>query len=215
MITTLKTKTTQEDVYPNIQTSNIPDSGVTASKIAPSAVTANKIDSGAVTEAKLSSNSVTSAKIASSAVTSTKLATNAVSETKIANGAVTDAKIASVSGTKVRDDSIEVQKLHLRRFSFDKSDTQLTYNQLYARLHDIFKNGQVLEMYREEFEEYPYDTHFELSIGYSNPQGEIYIRFNGTTYTIAQDTDLTNFLNGAGGNFTFRIIYIDGLKDIQ
>lgn len=215
MITTLKTKNTQEDVYPNIQTSNIPDSGVTSAKIASSAISASKIGSGAVTEAKIGGSAVTAPKIATGAVTPTKIADYAVTETKIASEAVTDAKIASVSGTKVRDDSIQVQKLQLRRFSFDKSDTQLTWSQLYARLHDIFKNGQVLEMYREDFEEVPYDTHFELSIGFSNPQGEIYIRFDGTTHTIDDDNTLTAFLNGDGASFTFYIIYIYGLKDIQ
>ena len=215
MITTLKTKTTQEDVYPNIQSSNIPNNAVTSAKIVSAAVSSAKIATSAVTDTKIATGAVTETKIATGAVTQTKIADGAVTDTKIATGAVTNDKIVSVNGTKVYDDSVQVQKLQLRRYAFDKSYTQLTFSQLATAIQTIFRDGQVLETYREDYGETPYDTHYELSIGYSATQGEIYIRFDGTTNTIDGDASLTTFLNGVGTDFTFFIIYIDGLKDIQ
>lgn len=216
MITTLKTKTTQEDVYPNIQTSNIPDSGVTSAKIAPSAISASKIGSGAVTEVKIGGSAVTTTKIAPGAVTETKIANNAVTEAKIASGAVTDAKIDSVNGTKIYTDSIQAQKLQLRRFTLDK-DYDGGFNALLTTLQRIFKNQQVLEQYREEYGENPYDTHHtDVAFGYSITQSEIYIRVDGVTHTIADDTSLTAFFaTGYGEGWSFSIISIYGFKDIQ
>lgn len=216
MITTLKTKNTQEDVYPNIQTSNIPDSGVTSAKIASSAISASKIGSGAVTEPKIGGSAVTTTKIATGAVTTTKIADNAVTDAKIANGAVTDAKIASVSGTKVYDDSIQAQKLQLRRFTLDK-DYDGGFSALVTTLQSIFKNSQVLEQYREEYGENPYDTHHtDVAFGYSITQNEVYIRVDGVTHTIIDDASLTTFFtSGYGEGWSFSIIYIYGFKDIQ
>ena len=216
MITTLKTKNTQEDVYPNIQTANIPDEGVTSAKLAPNSVTASKIAATSVTEPKIASNSVTSTKIATSAITSGKLAPNSVTETKIANSAVTDAKISGVNGTKIFDDSIQVQKLQLSRFTLDK-DYDGGFNALITTLQRIFKNSQVLEQYREEYGENPYDTHqTDVAFGYSITQSEVYIRVDGVTHTIVDDPSLTAFFaTGYGEGWSFSIIYIYGLKDIQ
>ena len=101
------------NVYPNIQTQNIPDSAVVTAKIADSAITAVKLATGSVTTAKIDSNSVTSGKIATGAVTEGKIAIGAVTESKIADGAVTTAKIANgaVTTAKIADGAVTWAKI--------------------------------------------------------------------------------------------------------
>lgn len=95
IITTLHPKDTVSDnLYPNIKTENIPNSGVTTAKINDSAVTTAKLNDGSVTTAKLNDASVSTIKLVDSAVTSSKITDNAVTTAKIANGSITPGKLA-------------------------------------------------------------------------------------------------------------------------
>lgn len=97
IITTLKTTTNQDNVYPNIKTNNIPDSGVTTQKIADNAVTSNKIPDGSITELKLANYCVDENNIINGAVSERCLDSEAVTNSKIAPGAVRGDRI-SVQG---------------------------------------------------------------------------------------------------------------------
>ena len=81
------------NVYPNIQSTNIPSDAVTTAKIADDAVTTDKIADDAITTAKILDMAVTEEKIADDAVTTDKIDTGAVTSDKIASNAVTYGKI--------------------------------------------------------------------------------------------------------------------------
>ena len=97
IITTLKTTTNQDNVYPNIKTNNIPDSGVTTQKIADNAVTTNKFADNAVTTIKILDGNITTNKIADNAVTTAKIADSAVTTAKIADNNITHQKLGNNS----------------------------------------------------------------------------------------------------------------------
>lgn len=111
--TTLKTRTNQDNVFPNIHTANIPDGGVTTAKIANNGVTTAKIADSNVTTAKVADSAVTTAKIADSNVTTAKIADGAVTRNKIALGAIGYNQIedGAISGDKIPDESISGSKL--------------------------------------------------------------------------------------------------------
>lgn len=102
------------EVYPNIESQNIP--------------------SGAVTETKIGTNAVTTGKLANSAVNSNKLADGAIISTKLADGAVTTNKIAdnSISNAKMQFDSVGTSNIVNYAVTTDKlapssvSDGQLS-----------------------------------------------------------------------------------------
>lgn len=111
--TTLKTRTNQDNVFPNIHTANIPDGGVTTPKIADHAVTGLKIADQSITNTKLADSGVTTPKIADSNVTTPKLADGSVTKDKIALGAVGYNQIEDgiIFGDKIPDESISGSKL--------------------------------------------------------------------------------------------------------
>lgn len=125
------------NVYPNIQSQNIPTGAVTAVKIANDAVTTAKINGQAVTTAKLANNAVsedkidnaavTTAKLAASAVTTAKLDSSAVTTPKIADGAVTTPKIAGGAVTHAKLNLVTVNlKTYLTENNFDGTVHHLT-----------------------------------------------------------------------------------------
>ena len=59
---------TSVEVYPNIESQNIPNLAVTSAKIADSSVLTTKIADGAVTSAKIANNAITSNLIQNGAV---------------------------------------------------------------------------------------------------------------------------------------------------
>lgn len=101
IITTLKTHTNQDTVYPNIRAENIPDSSISATKIQDGAVSSAKIASGAIQHSNLGSNVVDNDNLADRSVSQDKLVNASVGTDQLADGAVTGAKIAS--GTISRD----------------------------------------------------------------------------------------------------------------
>ena len=109
---TLREKDNPENnVFPNIRTGNIPDSGVTTAKINDGAITSAKIASSAVTSAKIGSNAVTTGKIADSAITNGKLANSSVSLSKlgISNGTLPTALLQIDNSLlhNMNDDGVE------------------------------------------------------------------------------------------------------------
>ena len=63
-ITTLKAKTSGDDVYPNILAQNIPSSAIDDTKIANDSITTAKLQDGAVTADKIANGTITSNKLA-------------------------------------------------------------------------------------------------------------------------------------------------------
>ena len=63
-ITTLKAKTSGDDVYPNILAQNIPSSAVSEDKIADGAISTDKVQDGAVTGSKIANGTITGNKLA-------------------------------------------------------------------------------------------------------------------------------------------------------
>lgn len=92
-ITTLKAKTSGDDVYPNILAQNIPSSAVNNTKIADNAISkskmqndsvgTNQIEDGAITNSKIGVNAVTAYSINDGAVDNDQLHVNAVSAAKM------------------------------------------------------------------------------------------------------------------------------------
>ena len=120
---TLREKNTPtNNVYPNIQTQNIPDGGVTTAKLATGAVSTAKIADDAVSTTKIASQAVTSAKIASQAVTSGKIATGAVITDKIGDSMITRPKLVDgvINASKISDNSITHSKYQSHSIYGDK-----------------------------------------------------------------------------------------------
>lgn len=86
IITTLKTHTNQDTVYPNIREENIPDSSISVTKIRDGSVSSGKIASGAVTTDKIANGAVSTEKIENNAVRKEQLSDGTVSHKKLAFG---------------------------------------------------------------------------------------------------------------------------------
>ena len=101
------------DLYPNIQSENIPDNAITSDKLASNSVTNDKINNGAVTEDKIDNASITSDKIKEGAITTDKISDSAITSDKIKDYEITSKKLASgsVRSDALIDNSIEGQKL--------------------------------------------------------------------------------------------------------
>ena len=106
------------EIYPNIETDNIPELAITTDKIAGESVTTAKINDGAVTTAKIASNSVTSGKLATSSVTTAKINDGAVTTSKIEN--------LSINENKIQDNSISNGKLKNGAVTYDKLGSDVT-----------------------------------------------------------------------------------------
>lgn len=114
------------NVYPNIQSKNIPTGAITAVKIANDAVTTVKINGLSVTTAKLANNAVTEAKIDDAAVTTAKLAASAVTTAKLDSSAVTTPKIAGGAVTHAKLNLVTVNlKTYLTENNFDGTASHL------------------------------------------------------------------------------------------
>lgn len=106
------------EIYPNIETENIPSGAITQDKMANGSIGTNQI----------LANAITSAKIASNAITSGKLATSSITTDKINDGAVTASKLAnlSINENKIQDNSISNAKLQNGSVSYNKLATDVT-----------------------------------------------------------------------------------------
>lgn len=101
------------NVFPNIATQNIPDSGVTTAKIIDGGVTTAKIEDGGVTTAKIANDAVVSGKIADGAVTTTKLGSRAVTGAKIALSTIVSENINSrtIVSDNIADNGINTRTI--------------------------------------------------------------------------------------------------------
>ena len=140
----------ENSVFPNIDTQNIPDSGVTTAKIADGAITTAKIATGAVTNACLATDAVDTSNIVAGAVTSTKIGANAVTSGKIASNAVTTGKIAdgAVTTAKLADASVTDRKvsftiIKLADFLYDNNVSDM--NRALNLLRDLQLNHVMLD----------------------------------------------------------------------
>jgi hypothetical protein len=119
------------EIYPNIESENIPSGAITQDKIVNGAIGTNQILANAITSAKISSNAITSGKLATSSVTTDKINDGAVTTSKLANVSVTNEKIAdgSINNAKIQDGTITYSKL--------SSDITLLFDKL-NRTYNVF-----------------------------------------------------------------------------
>lgn len=106
--TTLKTRTNQDNVFPNIHSANIPSGAVITAKIADGAVTTAKIASGAVTNDKIAVGAIYNNNIVDGEIDSEKLAHASVGTNQLQDGSVTIDKLTddSVGHDQIRDNSV-------------------------------------------------------------------------------------------------------------
>lgn len=111
--TTLKTRTNQDNVFPNIKSSNIPSGAVTTAKIADGAVTTAKIADGAITNDKIAVGAIYNNNIVDGEVDEDKLAQGSVGTNQLQDGSVTSDKLVdySVTEDKISDFSVSHNKL--------------------------------------------------------------------------------------------------------
>lgn len=203
MITTLKTKTTQEDVYPNIDSANIPND----------AITAPKISANAVTSGKIASNAVTTTKIATGAVTATKIGDRAVITTALADQCVTGAKIAdeTINGeAHIMEGSTALQCLKIEDFVLAPNYGG-DYSDLLNELFTIFNDYQVLFIYYQDARTHAhpeYLTDISVRIYYDDAN----IQFKWATHDsdLYNQTDFQTFLGALTDKF--HIVYLKGTK---
>lgn len=215
---TLREKTNpSNNVYPNIQTQNIPDGGVSTAKIADDAVTTAKIGVEEVTASNIAPNAVTSVKIANNAVTSDKIGTSAVTSTKIASQAVTTAKIASesvnsmklangaVTTAKIADGAVTAQKIasgviaqaNTNEYWFSDTDLTTIIGFIQWIEYQLKHNRRPLyddTVYMSTIDCVSTDNQ-EVTLKCSMPLQGI----NSTT-TISTDADVENFYNTHAGS---------------
>ena len=113
------------EIYPNIETENIPSGAITQDKMANGSIGTNQILANAITSAKISSNAITSGKLATSSVTTDKINDGAVTTSKLANGSVDNNKLASdsVRTTNIKNGAVTYDKLGASiSLLFDKID---------------------------------------------------------------------------------------------
>lgn len=111
--TTLKTRTNQDNVFPNIRSGNIPSGAVTTQKIADGAVTAAKIADGAITNDKIAAGAIYNNNIVDGEIDSEKLAYASVGTNQLQDGSVTIDKLVdnSVGHDQLRDNSVGDSKI--------------------------------------------------------------------------------------------------------
>ena len=117
--TTLKTRTNQDNVFPNIRSANIPDGGVTTAKIANEAIDHNKLAEYAVWNGNIRNRTIEANKIAQYAITDNELHGSCVTTNKIADQAVTYEKLgmSSVHDENIAEDSVGIRELLIREES--------------------------------------------------------------------------------------------------
>jgi len=86
LITTLKEKGTNNNVYPNIKHENIPSQTITNDKIANNAIKTNNIEDNAITTQKINTRAITETKIDFSAITTPKVKDDAITPEKLSFG---------------------------------------------------------------------------------------------------------------------------------
>lgn len=202
----------ENSVFPNIDTQNIPDSGVTTIKIADGAITTAKIATGAVTNACLATDAVDTSNIVAGAVTSTKIGANAVTSGKIASNAVTTGKIAdgAVTTAKLADASVTGRKMSfqivkLGDFLYDNNATDL------ARAITLIRDLQLNQVMLDTF--YSSDnlvaTINSAKISLDTGSLLVYMLKSGgwsEVATVTTDAELTTFMAGLAKEVYLKVM---------
>lgn len=125
--TTLKTRTNQDNVYPNIKLSNIPDGEITGAKLKNGAVDTAQIATEAISHEKLEFNSVDDDNIVDGSITNSKLSDGAVTGAKIADETIGNDKLIdeAISGSKLRPISVTAEKVWVNELTIDDIYTGL------------------------------------------------------------------------------------------
>lgn len=202
----------ENSVFPNIDTQNIPDSGVTTAKIADGAITTAKIATGAVTNACLATDAVDTSNIVAGAVTSTKLGVNAVTSGKIASNAVTTGKIADGAVTtaklgdaSVTDRKVSFQIVKLADFLYDNNATTLA--RALDFLRDLLLNHVMLDTFYSSDNLVAEINSVKISL-YSGVLLVYMLKTGGWSEvaTITTDAELTTFIAGLAKEVYLKVL---------
>ena len=232
--TTLKGKTSGDDIYPNIDAVNniadntlpgskiqdasvngavkLIDGSVTGAKIATQTITTAKLQDGSVTSAKIGSNAVTAVKLAVGSVTTGKIDSSAVTTPKIANQAVTNDKIADATiegSTKLNNHSVTMERLALHRLRIEYDNDYWSFSSLYSAIEDAMVNAQLIDAFSCISGDQ--DTEHNSRVAVSIKPGEIVFTESGTGTTLQNDNDVRQFLNG--NPLAYYLVYITGDVD--
>lgn len=187
--TTLKQSESNEDVFPNIEIQNIPDSAIVTAKIADGAITAQKIANNSITQYKILDDAVISSKIVDGAITTSKLATWAVTTTKINDNAVTADKIATgaIVTAKIDDGAVTKSKLNIEVENNWPTSQWATLAEAFDDLSNAFANSGFIRFYYYDGSSYEKVEIVELS------SLNIEIVIGSVTETITSDADAVSF----------------------
>lgn len=146
------------EVYPNIESQNIPNGAVTETKIGTNAITTGKLANNSVNSNKLADGSVSTTKLVDSSVTNTKIADNSISNVKMQSGSVGTSNIVNnaVTTDKIASGSINDGKLNNNLWNWYKrlQNTYILYagsgdEKLYGFL-DTFTADDEFNEYADE-----------------------------------------------------------------
>ena len=202
----------ENSVFPNIDTQNIPDAGVTTAKIADGAITTAKIATGAVTNAQLAvdavdtsnivAGAVTATKIGSGAVTAVKIASNAVTTGKINDGAVTTAKLADAS---VTDRKVSFTIVKLADYLYANNATDMT--RALSVLRDLQLNHVMLDTFWSDDDLATVINSAKISV-YGTAILVYMLKSGGWSEvaTVTTDAELTTFIAGLAKEVYLKVL---------
>ena len=125
--TTLKTRTNQDNVFPNIRSNNIPSGAVTHDKVAVGAIDTNNILDGAVDEDKLAHASVGTNQLVDGSVTIDKMTDGSVGTDQLVSECVTHDKLGPAC---VWSDNITQEDVKFQHLTYDNVDLATLYTRM-------------------------------------------------------------------------------------
>ena len=185
-ITTLKGKTSGDDVYPNILQANIPDGAVSNAKIADGTIQGNKIAAYTISGGKITPGSINKLCLGNNAVGTDELENLSVTTGKIANNGVTAAKLLIV------DDNDE----------WWGSGSISTLDELYAIIHDWMTEGRFIRFYYE----YQGDIR-NVTISKCAEHDDIIVDVGTDRTTISTDANAASFFSSYISNGAIHCVY--------
>lgn len=191
------------EVYPNIESQNIPNGAVTETKLGTNAVTTGKLANNSVNSNKLADGSVSTTKLVDYSVTNNKIADNSISNAKmqidsvntsnIVNGAITTNKIQNNAVTTGKIVSNSITSIHLNDYLFN-AITRLFYSYIITFNKSGTFSGIMIGTI----------TFDEILREYSDAEIENALKFNkasSSDYSSADISILTSFLECLSTNF--------------
>lgn len=202
----------ENSVFPNIDTQNIPDAGVTTVKIADGAITTAKLATGAVTSMQLATDAVDTSNIATGAVTSTKIGSGAVTAVKIASNAVTTGKIndGAVTTAKLADASVTDRKvsftiIKLADYLYDNNAMDMA--RALALLRDLQLNHVMLDTFWSDDDLATVVNSAKISV-YGTAILVYMLKSGGWSEiaTVTTDAELTTFIAGYAKDVYLKVL---------